>query len=240
MIYKADLHIHSCLSPCADDAMTPQTIVRLEKKRGVNLCALTDHNSAKNCPPFWELCLENGITPLAGLEVSSVEQVHVLALFDRLEKALEFSSLIFESLTAHKALTRHYGKQYVVDKESNILGTEDVFLTVPCKYTFRELFELVPQYGGLFIPAHIKRPMFSVMSQLGSLPDLDYDILDMYVPEKIDDFPVICSSDAHWPDALAFRTTEFRISEQDEKLPVLEQIKKAAKAASFSTFSPGK
>ena len=240
MIYRADLHVHSCLSACADDSMTPEYIARAEKEKGVNLCALTDHNSALNCPAFAEACRKYGIAPLFGLEISSAEQAHVLALYDRLEAAMEMSAHIFRNLTSHEKLSDHYGNQIVVSTDGSEQSTENTFLTVPCKFSFNELYKIVNKSGGLFIPAHINRKMFSVRSQLGKLPDNNYDMLEMYVPDGSEPYPIICNSDAHWPDAVGFRTTEFRIPPENERLPLLEQIKKAAETASFSTFSPGK
>lgn len=234
--YFSDLHIHSCLSPCADNSMTPLNIVRTAKARGLNLLALTDHNSAANCPVFWKLCLDNEITPLAGMEIASKEGVHVLALFDDPDAAMDLSGYIKSTLPSDK---RHTGKnlnQFLSDEKGQITGREEICLGNFTDKSFEELFHIVNSRNGLFIPAHIRRPYFSVYSQLGGLPDLPYDMVEMYKPVKEKKLPVITNSDAHCPEQIAFRKTVYEISDKNRSLPLLEQIKKAAGAAMFRIF----
>ena len=231
--YFSDLHIHSCLSPCADNSMTPDNIVKTAKSRGINLLGLTDHNSAGNCPVFWKICMKENITPLAGMEICSSEGVHALALFDDLDAALDLSDYIKTILPAFGKTKGRSQNQLLTDEKGEITGTEKARLGDFTDKSFEELFNIVRARNGLFIPAHIKRPYFSVYSQLGVLPELPYDMVEMYRPSKEKNIPVITDSDAHWPDRIACRMTVFDIPEQDRSLPVLEQIKKAAAAARF-------
>jgi len=213
--------------------MTPLNIVKTAKARGINLLGLTDHNSAANCPVFWKLCMDEEITPLAGMEICSKEGVHVLALFDDLYAALDLSEFIKNSLPSGKEFTGRDLNQFLTDSKGEITGIEKTYLGEFTDKSFSELFDIVNSRNGLFIPAHIRRPYFSVYSQLGKLPDLPYDMVEMYKPRKEKKYPVITDSDAHWPDQIACRKTVYEIQEQNKSLSVLEQIKKAAEAAMF-------
>ena len=94
--YKYDLHIHSCLSPCADDDMTPANIAGMASLQGLTLLALTDHNTSKNCPAFFAHCKRYGIVPVAGMELTTAEDIHVICLFETLEAAMKFDAEVSE------------------------------------------------------------------------------------------------------------------------------------------------
>ncbi len=216
MILKCDFHIHSCLSPCGDLAMSPSAIVAVLKKKGIGMAALTDHNCALNCEPFMELCKENDILPLAGMEVQTIEEVHMLALFNSLDQALEYGRELYDAMPDIPNNPEKYGDQVYVDKEEGISGEVEKYLSTSADFTIDQVVERVHEIGGLVIPAHVDRPVFSMTSQLGFIPSGDYDALET-VQMNLDELPPGCdvrgypvthSSDAHYIEHIARRYTE--------------------------------
>ncbi len=205
----ADLHNHSCLSPCASLEMSPRRLAWEAAAAGIGLLALTDHNSARNTPAFFVACREADIMPLAGLEITTREECHVLALFDDPEDALAMGEWVWEALPAYPLDAERFGDQPVVDKNENIVEMIDRLLTSSIEYVFHEVQHETERRGGLFIPAHINRQAFSVESQLGFLPPGTYDAIEVLAPEaetyqqRYPNIPVITSSDAHLPNQIA-------------------------------------
>ena len=123
--YFYDLHIHSCLSPCADDDMTPNNIAGMAALKGLNIIALTDHNSCKNCPAFFEACKRYGIIPVAGMELSTAEDIHLVCLFPELESAMTFDREIEGHLVKIKKfivnLEQKTNKLTETDEERRVL-----------------------------------------------------------------------------------------------------------------------
>ena len=165
-----DLHIHSCLSPCGDDDMLPSNIVGMAVLKGLDVIALTDHNSCKNCPAVIELAKEYGITAIPGMELTTSEEVHVVCLFPSLEKAMSFDSFVHEKLTPIKNDEKIFGKQQICDKDDTITGTEEFLLINATEITFDEVFDVVSGFGGIMIPAHIDKSANSLISNLGFIP----------------------------------------------------------------------
>ncbi len=204
----ADLHNHSCLSPCATLDMSPALIARIAAANGIDLIALTDHNSARNCPAFKEACRRVGITPLYGLEVTTVEECHVLALFDTLDNAMRMSEWVFAVQPRIPLDVDFFSDQPVVDADENILERIDVFLGAAIPWSLDGVRAQVWSLGGLFIPSHINRPVFSVESQLGFLPSGAYDAIEVMPGSvgayraKYPHLPVITASDAHCPEKI--------------------------------------
>ena len=114
--YFYDLHIHSCLSPCADDDMTPANIAGMAALQGLNLVALTDHNSCKNCPAFFAHAKRYGIVPVAGMELTTAEDIHVICLFPDLESAMRFDSVVSGRLIKVKNKADIFGNQFIMDE----------------------------------------------------------------------------------------------------------------------------
>ena len=105
--YRCDLHIHSCLSPCGDEDMTPGNIVGMSLLNGLQIVALTDHNSTKNCPAFFKIAKKHGIIPIAGMELTTAEDIHVICLFRSLEAAMAFGDFVDE---------KRYFRRHLVDR----------------------------------------------------------------------------------------------------------------------------
>ena len=212
MIVRADLHNHSCLSPCGDLHASPSAIARTAATRGIDLMALTDHNSARNSPAFGEACRRFGIEPLFGMEVTSREEVHLLALFGELEQALEFDREIYRLLPDIPNDPHRFGDQVVVDIDEVILEEVPRFLLTAVEADIDEIGSMVHAAGGLFIPAHADRASYSMTSQLGFLPDGAYDAVEITVWPPLPGahrYALECSSDAHYLEDVGRRTTTF-------------------------------
>lgn len=205
MKWRADLHLHSCLSPCGALEMSPVAMARTARARGLNAVALTDHNCARNAPAFAEACRRYGLAALFGIEATTSEELHVLCLFDRVAAAVEFGDAVMRRLPPIPNRPEKMGDQPVVDIDERILEEIPVYLGGAVDLTLSELGERVLSAGGLFIPSHIDRAAFSLMSQLGLIPDLPYDGLEItpafrragLTVERLKPYALIYSSDAH-------------------------------------------
>lgn len=220
MIAKCDFHIHSCLSPCGDLLMSPATIISTLKERNVQIAALTDHNTALNCEPFMNLCRKNGIAPLAGLEVQTIEEVHILCLFADLQNALILGKEVYDAMPNIPNDPERNGDQVYVDEDENILGEIEKYLITSAEITIDDLAKRVHQLNGIVIPAHVDRPVYSLTSQLGFIPDGEWDALETVRPnDKLapicdtKGYPITHSSDAHYIEHIARRTTELNIDD---------------------------
>lgn len=212
-----DLHIHSCLSPCGDLAMSPLAIAQEARKKGLNVVALTDHNSALNTPAFREACNKEGLFGLYGLEVTSSEEVHTLCIFRTPELAVEFGKLIYESLMSIPNIPEKFGDQIYVDGDENILGEVENYLTGGASaYSLSELKEMVFEKDGIFIPAHIDKPQFSIKSQLGFLPPDNYTavgVTKLPVEMELHGVPYVLNSDAHYLEDIGKRSFSIEVEE---------------------------
>jgi 3',5'-nucleoside bisphosphate phosphatase len=241
----ADLHNHSCLSPCASLEESPSLIARIAAERGLDLVALTDHNSALNCPAFAEACRDEGIAPLFGLEACSLEEVHVLFLFGRVGEAVDFSEALRVLLPALPYDPEKLGDQVVVDAEENVLDLPDYYLGTALSIGFDELCAEGARRGALVIPAHVDRPMFSVSSQLGFLPPGPYDAVESMrepAPELRLGLAAISGSDAHYPEHICRRPFAIELPElslePDAAPRLLEALRAALRSPEKSAIRP--
>lgn len=219
MVYRTDLHIHSCLSPCGSLELPPSEIARLLAARGVQVAALTDHNTALNCPAFAKACSAHGIVPLFGMEAQTQEECHILCLFGCLEAALAFSGEIYTLLPPVRNQPEKTGDQVYVDEEDNILGEVEKYLITCADLDIFQLAEKVHAAGGAVIPAHAERPAFSLSSQLGFIPEGPWNAVEVVrLPPSADTkgYPLTVSSDSHYPEHVARRT--FLLDTADESL----------------------
>ena len=208
MTITCDLHNHSCLSPCGSLEMSPALLARLARERGLGLVALTDHNSALNAPAFSVCARREGLAALYGMEACSAEEVHVLCLFETPEAAMDFGGLIMGFIPRFSFDARRMGDQAVVDADDNILEMPDYFLGAALELGFAELCALASDRGGLVIPAHIDRPLFGALAQLGFLPKGSYAAVEAIrplPPNVAVGYTVVTGSDAHYPEHIARR-----------------------------------
>ncbi len=225
MLFRIDLHNHSCLSPCGSLEMSPSRLVEEAVKNNIDILALTDHNAVDNLPAFDKCCRRAGITPVFGLEVTGREEAHLLCLFEDLKTAMEFGLIMYEDLATVMNDPDSMGDQIIVDEEENILGELEKFLIGGAvEYSIEELIPMVHQRSGLFIPAHIDRPAFSISSQLGFLPANDYDAVEVMrrpCSLNIQNYPEITGSDAHYPEHVGKRSFSLEL-----EAPSFQALKK--------------
>lgn len=204
-----DLHNHSCLSPCGSLELSPRVLAELAVARGLGLVALTDHNSALNCPAFAENAARAGLAALFGMEATTAEEVHVLCLFGRVDEALDFGRFLAERAPPFPHDARLFGDQAVVDADENVLGlVEERWLVAALDLGFGELCQAAASRGALVIPAHVDRFANGAFAQLGFLPEAPYDAVEALGPldeERARGRRVVTGSDAHHPEQVARR-----------------------------------
>lgn len=166
-----DFHIHSCLSPCAEDDMTPANIVGMAVVAGLNAIAVTDHNSCKHCRTVMKLGQEYGILVVPGMELCTREEVHVLCLFHQIQAAEDFGRRVRESMIAITNQPKFFGNQLIYNERDEQVGLEEILLLSASAYTFDELYDVLAVYEGVMIPAHIDKQSNSLIYQLGFIPE---------------------------------------------------------------------
>lgn len=187
--YYYDFHIHSCLSPCGDDDMTPANIAGAATLAGLNIVALTDHNTAKNCPAFMKAAKAYGIIGIAGMELTTAEDIHVVCLFEKLDEALSFSEEIEKHIVKIKNRPEIFGRQQIMDEEDNILGEEEFLLSNATDISVEDVPELVRKFGGVCYPAHIDRTANGIVSILGVFPEEnDFGCYELHSAEKTTEY----------------------------------------------------
>ena len=207
--YYYDFHIHSCLSPCGDDDMTPANIAGAATLAGLNIVALTDHNTVKNCPAFFKAAKSYGLIPIAGMELTTAEDIHIVCLFEELDTALQFGEAVEGYRIKIKNKPEIFGRQQILDHEDNEIGEEEFLLINATTLTVSDAIDLVNSFGGVCYPAHIDRTANGMVEILGDFPkEYDFGCYELYdlskAPEYEDRFPHISDkirlvgSDAHY------------------------------------------
>ncbi len=205
--YYYDLHIHSCLSPCGDNDNTPNNLAGMAILAGLQIMALTDHNTCKNCPAFFAAAKKQGIIPIAGMELTTAEDIHMVCLFPTLEQAMDFD----EEIQSRRVLIENrpdiFGDQWILDENDEKIGEEPYLLSNATTVTLEESIPLVTSFGGVCYPAHIDRDANGIIATLGALPpDLPFTAVELHDGEKetvfAEQIPQGCrvtvGSDAHY------------------------------------------
>lgn len=221
--YYYDLHTHSCLSPCADDDNTPNNIAGMASISGLDIIALTDHNTCKNCPAFFEACERYSLTAVAGMELTTAEDIHVVCLFEHLSDALSFDALVEEKRFKIKNREDIFGNQFVMNSADEIIGAEDNLLSCATNITLEELPMLVEKFGGVCYPAHIDRASNGIINILGTIPESPaFNFYELRDGDSLKDYSgrysipkerFLLDSDAHSLEAI--RDKEFYITLPD-------------------------
>lgn len=206
---KADLHIHTFLSPCGDIGMTPLNIIRQAKAKDLQLIAITDHNATLQGPEIRRVGLREGVAVLYGAEITTREEVHCLAYVGSEEQREELQRYLENHLPHIPNDPDIFGYQFWVDENEQILGEAPYLLISAINQSIDQVAAFVHSIGGLFVPAHIERPRNSLLSQLGFVPPgLPADALELSRHTNpvafcshnayLKKYKIIQSSDAHY------------------------------------------
>ncbi len=216
-----DLHIHTCLSPCGDLEMLPRSIVKQAKERGLDVIGICDHNSAENAAAVRKAGEREGLKVFVGIEITSSEEVHILAFFDKNKTLMQIQDIVYKNLSGENN-EEFFGKQLIVDEYDKSGGSNNKLLIGSTDLTLRRIVKLVHDFGGIAIASHIDKQTFSVISQLGFIPEgLQLDALELsvnYNSEKVADYknydlPLIKSSDAHFLADVGRAHTKFLLED---------------------------
>ena len=228
MRFYYDLHTHSCLSPCGDADNTPNNILGMAALSELDIVALTDHNTSKNCPAFFAAAQNYGIIPIAGMELTTSEDIHVVCLFEFLSDALCFDEYVSKNRFLIKNRPEFFGEQIILDKDDNKIGEEENLLTAASYISIDDVYEKVKEFGGVAYPAHIDRDSNSICAVLGTIPkDTAFTRFELHDIEKADEFSraygidkkkFIVSTDAHYLTQIKDKENFFEL-ECDKESP---------------------
>lgn len=215
--FACDLHIHSALSPCGSLDMSPMQIVERAHQVGLNVISITDHNMAENGYYVYEAARKYNLTVLFGMELQTIEEIHMLTIFDVFEAALDFQKHIYNLLPDVKNDADYFGDQVVVDVSDEIIRCEEKFLLNSAQISINDAVKWVKSHDGLAIPSHIDSPTYSILSQLGFVPDdIPFDALEVRHIDRVKNLlplimlkqiPFVTFSDAHYLQDIGQRRT---------------------------------
>lgn len=237
--HRVDLHVHTCLSPCADAAMIPPVIVARARERGLGVIGVCDHNTGENARPVREAA-EGNPAVLCGMEVNTREEVHILALFEDPAVLEVLQELVYRHLEGRNRADL-FGEQYRVDPEGHVLAINRRLLIGAADLSVNRVVREVHRLGGLAVASHVDRPSYSVISQLGTIPPgLAFDALEIAGPDPGDRLhrqwlglghlgpggreagrppasrspaPLVCFSDAHREQDIGSRSTDLLLAD---------------------------
>ena len=215
--YLADLHVHTVLSPCAEVEMIPPLIVRRARQLALGIIAITDHNSAENVGAVMEAAEGLDLRVLPGMEVQTREEVHLLCLFDGLEEVLDWQAAVYAHLPPEKNRADVFGPQFVVDATGEFIRYNDRLLVTSTSLSVEDVAREVEERGGLCLGAHVDRPSFSLLANLGFVPEgVPFAAMEITPYANADDlvrqhsslagYALVCSGDAHHPSEMSNKT----------------------------------
>ena len=236
MLVRADLHVHTVLSPCAEVDMIPPLIVERALDLGLDLISITDHNSSANAAAVMQAARGSSLKVLPGMELMTREEVHVTCLFDTVEQLRQWQVQVDHALPDLPNRADRFGEQFVVDASGDFVRREERMLLVAANIALENAVACVNAMGGIAIPAHIDRPANGLIAMLGFLPlSLQIDAVEISknisaniartkysIPDKV---AVIQSSDAHWLDALGSAVTKFEFRQSRNVIELLAALK---------------
>jgi 3',5'-nucleoside bisphosphate phosphatase len=206
--YRADLHVHTVLSPCAEVEMIPPLIVQKALEKNIDLIAITDHNASANVGAVQKAAEGTGLTVLPGMEVQSREEVHLLTLFETLDALQAWQGEVDRSLPDLPNRPEFFGEQFVVDETGEFLRGEPRMLLTSTRFSIDQIFDRVRTLGGIVIPAHVERFSFGLFPTLGLISE-SWNLLALEIsrhtrPQKavetfpaLRTYPLIQSGDVH-------------------------------------------
>lgn len=220
MEYKMDLHIHTCLSPCAQSDMLPTAIIKQAKEKNLDLIGICDHNSAENVQAVKRAGQRQGVQVLGGMEICSSEEVHILAFFNNDDTLLKMQNIIYENLFGENSVD-YFGEQLIVDEKDRVAGSNSKLLIGSTRLGVDKIVALVHELGGLAVASHIDRNSFSIIAQLGFIPkELPLDALELswrVESNEVDNYesyglPLVRSSDSHSLSDVGKVSTKFLLN----------------------------
>lgn len=193
-----DFHIHSCLSPCGDEDNTPNNIVNMALLKGLNVIALADHNTGKNCPAVMAVGRKNGLVVLPAMELTTSEDIHILCLFERYEDLQKLEEHISSRRMKIANRPEVFGRQLIMNEKDEVIGEEEHLLIVSSGVSVEDVAALVKGFGGIAIPAHIDKQSNGIIGVLGFFDDsLGFEMVECTVDSGVK-LPQITDSDAHY------------------------------------------
>ena len=213
---RADLHLHTCLSPCADNQMQATAIVEQALKVGLDMIGICDHNSAENVTALVKAGAREGLTVIPGMEVTSSEEVHILGLFGTEEDLMLLQDMVYENLPGENS-EEAFGPQYVINEWNEPIEINTRLLIGATLLSVEQIVDAIHERSGLAVASHIDRERFGLIGQLGFIPKgLKLDAIEVSNPgtaTKEYGYPVINSSDAHFLDAIGRNPSCFMVEE---------------------------
>ncbi len=236
-LVRADLHIHTCLSPCGELSMSPRGVVERARAAGLDLIAITDHNTTENAAAAARAAAGSDVAVLPGIELTTAEEVHLLGLFEAGADLAPFQKEVYRNLPDLPAKMKFVDDQVLVDADDYVTGFCPRCLFGATRFDVQEAVDLIRCHGGLVIACHIDRDSFSILSQLGFIPaGLGLEAVEvsprMSAAEAAAAFgpfdrrPVVRFSDAHKPEEIGTAVTEFFV-----EAPSLSEIRRALAGA---------
>lgn len=231
-----DLHVHSCLSPCGDSNMVPTQMVRRAQQENLDILGICDHNSSENVNAVKIAGKREGLSVIGGIEISSREEAHILAIFGDSELLMAMQNIIYENMSGEND-DDAFGEQLVVDEYDEVIGSNQRLLIGATDLSVEEIVNTIHRLDGIAIASHIDKEVFSITSQLGFIPNsVAFDALELsphyrqkLVLEQYEDkvsvtsgFPVVSFSDAHYLNDIGKSATYFSMENTS-----IEEIKKA-------------
>ena len=235
MKYYYDLHLHSCLSPCGDEDMTPNNIVGMSKLLGLDVIALTDHNSVLNCEAVMKVGAENNLCVIPGMELTTGEEIHVVCLFPTLEKALSWNDYVKEHQMQFPNRADIYGRQVIMNEKDEETGEVENLLILATDISVMDVKRLVESYDGVCYPAHINRDSMSIIASLGDIPpECDFTCCEVSSSGDVEklrkaypilnDMLIVRDSDAHYLQNMKDAQNYFELDSLSVE-SVLEKLK---------------
>lgn len=222
MKYTYDFHIHTALSPCGHEDMSPSNIVNMAKLLELDAIAITDHNSSENIAPIMEIARGEGILVIPGMEIETREEIHVVCFFSTLSGVYNMQEIVYKGLPQIENREKIFGEQLIFDKENRVVGKNTRLLSTAVNISIDELFNICKDLGGVAVPAHIDRPSYSILSNLGEIPtNLGVTAVEIskYVDDKdtycnrYQEYRVLQSSDAHDLESLVYNHGQIELEE---------------------------
>jgi PHP family Zn ribbon phosphoesterase len=219
-VYSSDLHIHTCLSPCGDLEMSPKDIVRRAREEGLDIIGITDHNTGKNVEAVVEAAEKFPVAVMPGMEVQTIEEVHVLTFFETIDDLRTWDGVVYEALPDITNNPDYFGDQPIVNAGGEIVGFEKKLLLNSLQMTLEQVFREVRSMGGYCIPAHIDKVSFGLIGHLGFIPrNLNIAVAEVQdlqqAPQLADlqELQLVSSSDAHFLAEVGTRRSDLLMKE---------------------------